>query len=86
MRLYAAKTLVTAGVMVLPGGMALAAYAPDLFAFLLFGYNGTTRALQRQDAGATRTQSLAPEAQRLIFSCLLTSLFIVRCLLRSARC
>jgi len=37
MRLYAAKTLVTAGVMVLPGGMAFAAYAPDLFAFLLFG-------------------------------------------------
>src|SRR5256885_1375496 len=37
MRLYAAKTLVTAGVMVLPGGMALAAYAPDLLAFLLFG-------------------------------------------------
>ena len=35
MRLYAARTLMTAGVLALPGGTALAAFAPDLFAFLL---------------------------------------------------
>jgi len=35
MRLYAARTLMTAGVMALPGGMTMAAFAPDLFGFLL---------------------------------------------------
>ena len=37
MRLFAARTLVTAGVMALPGGMTMAAFAPDLLAFLLAG-------------------------------------------------
>ena len=37
MRLFATRTLVTAGVMVLPGGMTMAALVPDLLAFLLAG-------------------------------------------------
>ena len=37
MRRFATRTLVTAGVMALPGGMTIAAFAPDLLAFLLAG-------------------------------------------------